>query len=188
MSMSGHGLVLMLAIVGASEAFASPIDPQGVFDKSIRGIPVSRVDAFDFQSDDSGGGAFNFMNVSGEHWTELIFHASLPPDSIIACGPGPFFRVCRVSSAFSPFSPTADFTIAFTGGPGISNNEIFSFNLNDDIDGQPNLDQFGAGGWGSRKSLHVETIAGPEPATWLLLGGGVGLLGVLRRVRRSRRS
>lgn len=190
----GFGYVLTLALamlsLGAPAMQANPADPQGVFDNQIGNIPIVPVDAFAFNADASGGGAFNFRNISGSDWIGLDFFVTLPENTPITCGPGPFFSACEVTPSSSdaieigPNAPLmVQYDIGFSGGNGIADQEVFAFNLNDPINGQPNDEQNGSGGWGSGTPFTVIPTSTPEPGSLLLFASGIALIGTFGRFR-----
>lgn len=184
----GFGYVFTLAVLmfGAPAVQATPADPQGVFDSLIAGIPVTPVDAFQFQANSNGGGVFNFQNVSGNDWIGMDFFVTLASNTPIACGPGPFFFTCEVTSTPTDTRDMALYDIGFDEprGSGITNQAGFSFNLNDPVKGQPNLDPNGAGGWDANTVFNVvATSATPEPGSWLLFASGIALIGSILRFR-----
>ena len=165
---------------------AAPVDPQGVFDTQITGIPVIGVDPFSFSANANGGGVFNFQNISGNQWVGMDFFVTLPENTPIACGPGPFFVTCEVTSTPIGTSGMASYDIGFDQprNGGILSNGIFSFNLNDALRTGPNLDPNGSGGWGPGTVINVQqTDAIPEPSSLWLLGGGIALLASILRLR-----
>ncbi len=185
--------VAILITFGATALQAVPADPQGVFDNAIAGLPVTPVVDFPMFANQNGGGVYNFQNMSGNDWVGMDFFVTLPNNTPITCGGGPFFQGCEVSSTPNDISLIArqetGFSVYDIGffdavDTGIAAGTIFSINLNDPIDGQPNLDPNGAGGWGSNNSfLVVPTAGAPEPSSWLLLASGIALIGTFRRVR-----
>lgn len=177
---------LAMLASGALALEAAPVDPQGVFDTQIAGIPVTPVDPFSFSANANGGGVFNFQNVSGNNWVGMDFFVTLPENTPIACGPGPFFVTCEVTSTPIGTTGMATYDIGFNQprNGGILNSGIFSFNLNDPLSSGPNLNPNGSGGWGASTMINVaETDAVPEPASLWLLGGGIALLASVRRLR-----
>src|SRR5579875_2470846 len=177
--MNRCSLIFSLAAImfGAATVNASPIDPQGVFQNLVAGTPVVPVTDFLFGADASGGGVFSFQNVSGNDWVAMDFFVTEPPSISITCGGGPFFDTCN--STFD--GPSGQWDIHF-GDPingGLPAGTEFSFNLNDPrSDDQPN----GSGGWGAGADFNVvPTNGAPEPASWMLLAGGIGLAALWRR-------
>lgn len=176
--MNKCSLIFSLAAImlGAATVNASPNDPQGVFQNFNPNAPFMPVTDFLFGADASGGGIFSFQNVSPNDWVAMDFFVTEPASIAVTCDGGPFFDTC--DSSFD--GTTGQWDIHF-GSPingGLPAGTEFSFNLNNDTSN--NI--FGAGGWGPGADFNViPTNGAPEPASWLLLAGGIALLGFLRR-------
>ena len=185
-------LAMLVSVPAAMKA--DVIDPQGVFDDLVEGIPILDVDAFNFSANENGGGVFNFRNVSGDNWIAFDFLVTLPQNSLVFCGPGPFFLVCSPIPG-TPSNGLVQYDIRFqnprtTGG--ILNNMVFAFNLNDSLpDGGQNFDPNVVGGWGAENGFHVEPTAAttrtsdsPEPSSWALFATGICLVSAIFTRRR----
>ncbi|HEX4168073.1 MAG TPA: PEP-CTERM sorting domain-containing protein [Bryobacteraceae bacterium] len=137
-------------------------------------------DNFTFGADTLGGGDFTFQNASGTTWNSLLFTATLPIDTPIVCGPGPF-QLCTVTT-----KPQSDgsFLYDILMGPaqtgGITNGEVFSVDLNDS-----GTDPTGAGSWGAGTDFTATANTTPEPsAIFLVIAGLAGFVG-WRRFQRK---
>jgi PEP-CTERM motif len=174
----------LIVLTFAAVAQATPIDPHIVFGSAVASIPLTPVDAFSWQANTKGGGVFNFQNLTGNNWVGVDVFVTLPSDTVIACGPGPFFVTCEVTSKPSATPGMSVFDVGFDEPQdgGITNEAVFSVNMNDPIDDHPNLDPNGKGGWGANTMLTAETTVTPEPASFLMLGGGIVLIGAVRRL------
>ena len=175
----------LIVLTFAAGAQATPIDPHIKFGTAVAGVPTTPVDAFSWQANSNGGGVFNFQNLTGNSWVGVDVFVTLPSDTPINCEPAPFFRACEFSSKPSSTPGMSVFDIGFNEPEdgGIKNKAVFSVNMNDPIDDHPNLDPNGKGGWGANTMLTAETTVTPEPASFLLLGSGVVLIGAMRRLR-----
>jgi hypothetical protein len=192
-------IVAMLAF-GAARIEAEVIDPQGSFENFVEGASIQDVDAFDFAANATGGGVFNFRNVSDANWNHFDFFVTIPQGEEITCLPGPFFIRCNLISG-TPVGGLAPFDLHFedpTTPGGILTGMIFAFNLNDPLPGGAhNLDPNGTGGWGAGNKFHVFTPSdppppppgvtlSPEPAASALMASGIALMGIFYRLSRGR--
>ncbi len=130
---------------------------------------------FTFGADSLGGGDFSFENQSGSSWRSLLFTATLPINTPIVCGPGPFVT-CTVTT-----TPNQNaFLYSILMGPvatgGITNGETFSLDLND-----TGTDPGGPGSWGAGTDFTATANTTPEPsAIFLLILGAVAFAGYRR--------
>ncbi|MBV9611206.1 MAG: hypothetical protein JO091_01985 [Acidobacteriaceae bacterium] len=187
-----NSLCLLAAFaLGAAAIEAAPLDPQGVFDNYVSGTAITPETDFTFGADPNGGGVFSFQNVSGTNWTAMDFIVTEPQGIFINCGPGPFFLVCGYTSTNIPGTNNAQYDIKFSQpiNGGIGNLQVFSFNLNDPLSNQQqNFDPNGSGGWGAGADFNViPTFGTPEPASSLLLAGGIMLFAGVYRARLRKR-
>jgi hypothetical protein len=174
----------LIVLTFAASAQAAPMDPHIRFGAAVAGIPVTPVDAFSWEANSNGGGVFNFRNLTGNSWVGVDVFVTLPSDTTpINCEAAPFFRECKSTSEPSSTGMSL-FDIHFDEPQdgGITNETVFSVNMNDPIDDHPNLDPNGKGGWGANTMLTAETTITPEPASFLMLGGGIVLIGAVRRL------
>jgi PEP-CTERM motif len=195
---------LLLLLMGSSVlAYADgvPVDPRmDVSDPSCGEIsPCTPIEgtSFPFTSNNNGGGFFTFQNVSGTDWTSLLVETgSIPfnvPADTVTCVTNAFLS-CQVfdlaggvtAMYFSGVNSDSDF------GPfGILNNSVFTVNLNDLVDGVPNTDPKGSGGWGLGRDFTATANAPspvPEPATLTLLGIGIAALLSKNKLHSQRRA
>lgn len=184
MSMRAFASALIVLTFAAS-AQATPIDPHIRFGAAVSGIPVTPVDAFSWQANSKGGGVFNFQNLTGNDWVGVDVHVTLPIGVTITCQTVAFFSACDFTAMASKTPGMLDYDIGFDEPEtnGVTNKAVFSLNMNDLIDDHPNMDPNGKGGWGANTMLTAETTVTPEPASFLLLGSGMVLIGAMRRLR-----
>ena len=179
-------------LLTCAAAQATPADPHVIFDTAVAGLPIHKVDAFQFQTNANGGGVLNFQNVSNSSWVGVDFLVTLPIFSTVHCVPSAFFAACDFTSMPGTMPGTAVYDIGFDQPRtlGVIRGAIFSINLNNLLpNGNPDLNPKGSGGWGSNNMVGaVTTLATPEPTSLLLIGGGVALLGILRGSRKQRES
>jgi hypothetical protein len=194
-------LILLMGSSALAYADGVPVDPRmDVSDPSCKEVsPCTPVEGtnFSFTSNNNGGGFLEFQNESGTNWTSLLVETgsipfNVPADSV-TCTTNAFLS-CQVFDLAGGVT-----AMYFSGvntddsdfGPfGILNASIFSVNLNDLINGAPNTDPNGSGGWGSDRLFTATANASspvPEPATLTLMGIGFGALLVKNKLR-SRRS
>ena len=107
----------------------------------------------------------DFLNLSGQDWTKLVFTAS-PGGDLSSCQPTYGFTNCEVNQQGGPTTPTV---FTFFGGTGIPDGVAFGF---------------GVQGWDANTQFDVVANT-PEPTklTFLL----VGLLVALSRIKRGSR-
>ena len=175
-------IVVMSAFIAGAALQAEPIDPVFQMGDPSSGTPLTS-NFFTFGTNQAGGGILAFVNESGELWTSLNFLVTLPINSAITCIPGPFFSSCQFSIVNAlPAAGTALFSLGVsnpTSLGGIANHEFFTINLNDFVNGQPNLDPNGSGGWGADNEFTaVANASVPEPATAALFLLGILLAGM----------
>lgn len=182
-------IVIISAFITVAALQAEPIDPVFQMGDPSAGTPITS-DFFSFGTNQAGGGILAFVNESGELWTSLNFLVTLPINSAITCIPAPFFSSCQFSIVnVLPGATDALFDLGVsnpTSLGGIANHEFFTINLNDLVNGQPNLDPNGSGGWGPDNEFAATANAStsvPEPATNALFLLGVLLAGVASRKR-----
>jgi len=166
---------------------ADSVDPYIRIGDPNAGTPVGLI--FSFSSDANGGGVFNFVNATGQNITDIDFFVTLPGTDVITCVPADFFSTCSYTSTPRANGKALYDIGAETGGEGIGIplGVSFSINLNNPINGEPNPDPMGAGGWGPNNLIEVGVNGSdpftPEPATWgLLLAGAIGA--TIARTRR----
>lgn len=183
-------IALLSAFLTGAALHADPIDPVFQMGDPSTGTPITS-NSFTFGTNQSGGGILAFVNESGELWTSLNFFVTLPINSAITCIPAPFFSSCQFSIVdVLAGGTTALFNLGVsnpTSLGGIANHEFFTINLNDFVDGQPNLDPDGSGGWGADNEFAAVANASasvPEPATYALFLLGVLLAGTAARWHR----
>jgi hypothetical protein len=177
-------LIVASTFIAGMALQADPIDPVFEMGDPDSGTPLVS-DFFTFGANGSGGGILSFVNASGNLWTSLDFFVTLPINSPITCIPAPFFSSCQFSIVSTlPGGANALFDLGVsnpTTTGGIHSNEFFTINLNDFIDGKPNLDPNGSGGWGPDNDFTAVANASshtPEPGTDALLVAGLLLAGV----------
>ncbi len=180
-------IVIISAFITVAALQANPIDPVFEMGDPPSGTPLTS-NFFTFGTNQAGGGILAFVNESGELWTSLNFRVTLPINSAITCIPAPFFSSCQFSIVnVLPGGVNALFDLGVsnpTSLGGIANHEFFTINLNDFVNGQPNLDPNGAGGWGAdNEFVAVANASVPEPATGALFLFGVLLAGMAGRRR-----
>jgi hypothetical protein len=184
MSMRAFASALIVLTFSAATQ-ATPIDPHIRFGAAVAGIPITPVDAFSWQANSNGGGVFNFQNLTGNDWVGVDVLVTLPTGVTITCQTVAFFSGCKFKETASKIPGMSDYDIGFDEPEtnGVTNKTVFSLNMNDPIDDHPNMDPNGKGGWGANTMLTAETTVTPEPASFLLLGSGVVLIGAMRRLR-----
>jgi len=169
-------LALFLAVPALVKA--APIDPVFSMEDPPEGIPITST-GFTFSANGLGGGIFPFINQSGVAWNRVDFTVLLPLNSIVTCGPGPFFGFCQVSVANQ--GNQDQWTLSLIGplNGGVVDGQFFQINLNDFLeDGIQNPDPNGSGGWGQNNSFGaIANNSTPEPATLGLLACGIAAAG-----------
>jgi hypothetical protein len=95
----------------------------------------------------------DFLNLSGQDWTKLVFTAS-PGGDLSSCQPLVGFTNCEVNQQGGPNIPTV---FTFFGGPGIPNGVAFGFSTE---------------GWEANTRFDVVANA-PEPAKLAFLVFGL---------------
>ncbi|HEY6990411.1 MAG TPA: PEP-CTERM sorting domain-containing protein [Bryobacteraceae bacterium] len=180
-------VIVISAFMAGAALQAAPIDPVFQMGDPSSGTPLTS-NFFTFGTNQAGGGILAFVNESGELWTSLNFQVTLPINSAITCIPAPFFSSCQFSIVtVLPGAGTALFSLGVsnpTSLGGIANHEFFTINLNDLVNGQPNLDPNGSGGWGANNEFTAVANASiPEPATDALFLLGMLLAGMISRRR-----
>ena len=184
MSRLAFAITPIALLLTCAAAQATPADPHVIFDTAVAGLPVTPVHDFPVQTNPNGGGVFNFRNETGNDWVGVDLIVTLATGEKISCTAGPFFSTCEFTS--TPINANmAVYDIGFDEprSKGITPGTIFSLNFNN----VPNAGPNGAGGWGEHTPFEAKTtLATPEPASLLLLGSGVALLGILRRSRKQR--
>src|SRR5438132_991821 len=164
------GVMACLAITFASCALADiiPEDPKVVFHPPSQigggGPPQSQITGllFSFLSptgtspgtgtgqspcviDGVADNVCDFLNISGQDWTQLVFTAS-PGADLSSCLPIYGFTNCEVNQQGGPSSPTI---FTFFGGPGIPDGVAFGFSVQ---------------GWSANTTFDVVANT-PEPST-----------------------
>jgi hypothetical protein len=187
--LKAFSIIIISAFITGATLQAEPIDPVFEMGDPPAGTPITS-NFFTFGTNEAGGGILAFVNESGELWTSLNFLVNLPINSAITCVPAPFFSSCQFSIVnVLPGGTTALFNLGVsnpTSLGGIANHEFFTINLNDFVNGQPNLDPDGSGGWGADNEFAAVANASasvPEPATDALFLLGILLAGVAGRRR-----
>jgi|KBSMisStaDraftv2_1062788.scaffolds.fasta_scaffold784124_2 hypothetical protein len=180
-------IIVISALLTGAALRAEPIDPVFQMGDPDAGTPITS-NLFTFGTNQAGGGILAFVNESGELWTNLNFLVTLPINSAITCIPSPFFSSCQFSIVdVLPGGSSALFSLGVsnpTSLGGIANHEFFTINLNDFVNGQPNLDPNGSGGWGIDNEFAAVANAStsvPEPATDALFLFGILLAGITSR-------
>ena len=108
----------------------------------------------------------SFSNGSGVNWFNLfVFVPSPDPVDTITCGGDSFVMCIVLPGQFGYFA-----TVAFEGGPGITNGQVFFADL-------------GASGWMANAQFLAIANYTPEPGTLMLMMGGVLTLVARRRLR-----
>jgi hypothetical protein len=138
---------------------------------------------FSFSSNGSGGGFITFENDSEATWSSLLIETNgIAANTVNASSPlfGNTPQVFNIGDLLVIyFSNDPNW---FEGcPPGISNvsdNNVFTINLNDNIGEFVNTDPAGSGGWGPNLAFtaeaNVPAPAVPEPATLTLMAAGLG--------------
>lgn len=185
--LKSFSIIILSAFMTGPPLQAEPIDPVFEMGDPSVGTPITS-NFFSFGTNEAGGGILAFVNESGQLWTSLNFLVNLPINSAITCIPAPFFSSCQFSIVnVLPGGATALFGLGVsnpTSLGGIANHEFFTINLNDFVNGQPNLDPDGSGGWGADNEFAAVANASasvPEPATHALFLLGILLAGVAAR-------
>jgi hypothetical protein len=192
-SSQAFALTLMVFTFAATAAQATPTDPHIRFGAAVAGVPITSVDAFNFHANGKGGGVFNFENVSPNDWVGVDLFITLKKNSTIGCEPVVFFAACEFTAMPGKTPAAAVYDIDFDEPTtvGITNGTVFSINLNDLVNNKPNKDPKGSGGWGADAMLMAVTTVAPaipEPASLVLLGSGMLLIGTIAGLRRRRSS
>jgi PEP-CTERM motif len=167
---------------------ADPIDPVFSMEDPGEGTPITST-SFIFNANELGGGISPFMNESGVAWSRVDFTVQLALNSIISCGPSPFFTFCQISVQ-DLGNNQGQWKLSLIGpiNGGVLNGQFFQINLNDFIeDGIQNPDPNGSGGWGSEARFGGVANSTPEPATLGLLACGIAAV-ALARMRKNQRS
>ncbi len=195
MNRSAYALGLAILAMGASLVRADPVDP--VFSmgdpatvpcSTSGGTPTCvSSSSFVFGADALGGGVLSFVNDSGILFQNLEITVTEPSNSAITLPHGLFFNTTQYSST-SLGNGFSSFTIGlFNSGPnsegGIPDGQYFTINLNNFVNNTQPPNPNGAGGWGPGTdfSATANTVPGapgtaPEPASILLIAGGLGLV------------
>lgn len=185
MNRSAYALAIAVLAMGASLVRADPVDPVFSMGDPSAGTPVTS-SSFVFGADALGGGVLSFVNNSGILFQNLEITVTEPSDSAITLPHGLFFNTTQLSST-SAGNGLSVFTIGlFNSGPdsegGIPDGQFFTINLNDFVNNTQPPDPNGAGGWGPGADFSATANAlpgapgtAPEPASILLLSGGLGL-------------
>lgn len=194
LALSGFLLLVSAMVVHADSL---PADPKMVVNDPICeegcATPIDST-MFSFSSNGNGGGFLVFQNVSDIDWTTLLIETgSIPfnvPANTVTCQSNAF-QSCRVLNLAGGI--TAMFFSGTNGENflGIPNGFEFTINLNDDVDGVPNTDPNGFGGWGANRNFSATANATspvPEPATLTLMSVGVGALFAKYKLRGRRRA
>ena len=195
----GFGFLLFLS---SQPAMAARIVVGGPGDPDPAGL------SFEFTSNASGGGFFPFYNNSGVDWVNLLIQLPEPisfssldvtntrfvnteliwaSESSIAAIflHGVSVPVCGVEGCFQEF-PGIPYDPYYNPiDPPLFPISTFFIGLNNaPIDGLVDPDPEGDGDWGPNKTFHA-TANVPEPATLVLLLGGLAVMG-LSSLRRKR--
>ena len=194
-------LFLLLVSAVVVHADSLPADPKMVVNDPICEesciTPVLET-MFTFMSNGNGGGFLTFQNESSVNWTTLLIKTgNIPfpvPADTITCQSNAF-ETCQVVNVGG--GVTAMFLSGTGGGGeeldfnGIPNGVVFTINLNDNVDGVPNFNPNGSGGWGANRAFFATANATgvvPEPASLTLLGLGMCALAAKYKLRGRQKS
>jgi len=191
-------LFLLLVSAVVVHADSLPADPKMVVnDPTCEESCITPIleTMFTFMSNGNGGGFLTFQNESNVNWTTLLIKTgNIPfpvPADTITCQSNAF-QTCQVVDVGG--GVTAMFLSGLNseeGFNGIPNGIVFTINLNDDIDGVPNFNPNGSGGWGANRAFFATAnVTGvvPEPASLTLLGLGMCALAAKYKLRGRRRA
>jgi hypothetical protein len=167
-----NSILWLLILSSAQIGHSASVDPQISVGDPTSGTPVY-TETFFLSSDAHGGGVLQFVNNSGQIWQSLDFFVTLPEDDTITCN-STVYGFCSYTK-----SPAANGKSLFDIGfeepdqQGILPGGAFSIDLNDPHE-PPGADK---GSWAPFTSMEaVANFDIPEPASWLLITGGLILV------------
>jgi hypothetical protein len=191
-------LLAILFTVSASLAHADgvPVDPKmQVSDPSCGdGCTSLTGTSFTFSSNANGGGFLTFENDSDASWTSLLIEATgiaadaVNASSTLFSNPAQVYNIGDLLVIyFSGVSGPGCEIECFNGIPNLSDENVFTINLNDDVNEVANLDPSGSGGWGAGLAFDASANVPaptnvPEPATLTLMAVGLGAFLVKKKI------
>jgi PEP-CTERM motif len=167
-------LLICFAVVTARADGVPSSDP-----RIIVGHGADAVDCgltFTITVDIQGGGHKPCRNTSGVDWTGLNFFVTLPVGTLVmpSCPSTSAFGGCSVITSLAAGHETVE--VEFFDG-SIPSHALFFVSLNDD-----HTDKDGSGGWPKGTVITGDAVV-PEPATFLLLASGIGVLCLRRKAK-----
>ncbi len=193
-------LMTVLMALAVPLALADPIDPRMVVGGSATSEPILGL-TFQFKVNQSGGGFFDFANVSGINWTNLSLTTKTPLDGNSPITDLKAYNISSdlfVNNTIIFSSDFSNITILFFGTdpnhPGIPFDPKYKEFLNNSCEWQPpfgshfyiNLNNVCSdrGGWVPGATVYGAANV-PEPGTLTLLLSGILAIGI--SVSRRRR-